>query len=245
MSPAVPDGPAVGPALARLANLRDVAASAPALRPGALWRSAQPLAGDAVPAEVAGWPPRTVVDLRSAAELPGPHPLLAAGTAVRAVELLDIPVDPSALAQRRPTMLELYLSMLEPGTGLVRAVAVVADEPGPALVHCAAGKDRTGLVVALVLRLLGVPPEAVLADFSLTTAAMPAVVARIASSTPLPPGADVASIPREYLEAPLDALGAVLQRWDDHPGGAAGWAAARGGGDDLVARLRSRLLLEP
>ena len=233
--------------LDRLANLRDVAGAAPGLRSGALWRSAQPLAGDAVPPEVTGWPPRTVVDLRSAAEAPGPHPLLGGATSVHPVALLDAVVDPGALAQRRPTMLDLYLSMIEPGTPLVRAVALVADEPGPTLVHCAAGKDRTGLVVALVLRLLGVPHRAVLADFALTTAAMPAVVARLGVSTPLPAGTEVPSIPREYLEAPLDALATVLRRWDDHPGGTAGWVAARGeqDGGDLVTRLRSRLLLEP
>lgn len=235
--------------LDRLANLRDVAGAAPGLRPGVLWRSAQPLAGDAVPAEVTGWPPRTVVDLRSAAEAPGPHPLLGDRTSVHAVQLLDAVVDPSALARQRPTMLDLYISMIEPGTPLVRAVALVADEPGPTLVHCVAGKDRTGLVVALVLRLVGVPHEEVVADFALTTAAMPGVAARLAAAVAVPPGAEVASIPREYLEAPLDALAVVLQRWDDHPGGTAGWVRARADGvaadDDLVDRLRARLLLGP
>ena len=234
--------------LDRLANLRDVAGAAPGLRRGVLWRSAQPLAGDAVPTEVAAWPPRTVVDLRSAAEAPGPHPLLGGETSVHAVELLDAVVDPSALARQRPTMLDLYRSMIERGTPLVRAVALVADEPGPTLVHCAAGKDRTGLVVALVLRLLDVPHEAVVADFARTTAAMPAVAARLAAGAAVPPGTELPSIPREYLEAPLDALAVVLRVWDDHPGGTAGWVRARAdgtAGGDLVGRLRARLLLEP
>ncbi len=47
---------------------------------------------------------------------------------------------------------------------------------GPALVHCAAGKDRTGVIVALTHHLLGVPPEAMVADYLLTND--PARIAR-------------------------------------------------------------------
>jgi len=232
-----------GEPLDRLANLRDVADAAPTLRPGVLWRSAQPLAGDAVPEEVASWPPATVVDLRSAAEVPaGGHPLLGPGTTVRSVELLDHAGDPGALAQRRRTLLEVYRAMLEPGTGLVRAVGWVASEPAPVLVHCAAGKDRTGLVVALALRLAGVDRDSVLADFALTTKAMPAVLARLRASSPLPPGADLSTLPPEYFTAPVEALAAVLDDFDAADGGVEGWARAHGAPDGLAEALRRRLL---
>ncbi|WP_330330954.1 tyrosine-protein phosphatase [Streptomyces sp. NBC_00536] len=49
-----------------------------------------------------------------------------------------------------------------------RAIELIADGPGPAVFHCASGKDRTGLIAALVLTLLGVPEEQILADFALT-----------------------------------------------------------------------------
>jgi len=235
-----------GESLDRLANLRDVAAAAPALRPGVLWRSAQPLAGDAVPDEVEGWPPATVVDLRSAAEVPaGGHPLAAPGTVVRGVELIDHAGDPGALAERRRTLLEVYRAVLEPGTGLVRAVGWVATEPAPVLVHCAAGKDRTGLVVALALRLAGVDRDTVLADFALTTQAMPAVMARLAASSPLPPGADLSTLPPEYFTAPVQALAAVLDDWDTADGGVEGWARAHGAPADLAGTLRRRLVRPP
>ena len=49
------------------------------------------------------------------------------------------------------------------------AVGVIADaEEGGVLVHCHAGKDRTGLVVALLLAVAGVAPEVIAADYALS-----------------------------------------------------------------------------
>ena len=96
--------------------------------------------------------------------------------------------------------------------------------------------------MALALRLVGVDREAVLADFALTTSAMAAVMARAVAVTPLPGGVTLQDVPPAYLEAPVEALTDVLDRWDAHPGGVAGWVAARGGAPDLVERLRTRLL---
>jgi hypothetical protein len=229
-------------ALDHVANLRDVAHTDPRVRRDVLWRSAQPVAGDGAPGEVTSWPPATVLDLRSAGEIPeGPHPLLP-GPGVHNVVLLDHAGDPNALAQRRRTLVEVYLSMLEPGTGLIRAVELVASEPPPVLVHCAAGKDRTGLVVALVLRLLGIGRDAVVADFALTTDAMPDVMRRLVASSPLPAGADLSTLPAEYFTAPTEALTAVLDVWDGHAGGVEGWASSHGAAPDLVDRLRGKLL---
>ncbi|MFI5983940.1 tyrosine-protein phosphatase [Streptomyces sp. NPDC051555] len=49
-----------------------------------------------------------------------------------------------------------------------RAIELIAADPGPTVFHCTSGKDRTGLIAALVLTHLGVPEEQVLADFALT-----------------------------------------------------------------------------
>jgi protein-tyrosine phosphatase len=49
-----------------------------------------------------------------------------------------------------------------------RAVSALATAAGTAVVHCAGGKDRTGLVCALVLRLAGVPADAVVDDWALS-----------------------------------------------------------------------------
>jgi protein-tyrosine phosphatase len=51
---------------------------------------------------------------------------------------------------------------------LAAAADAIASAPGPVLFHCTAGKDRTGLVAAVVLRLAGAGIEAVAADYALT-----------------------------------------------------------------------------
>lgn len=64
----------------------------------------------------------------------------------------------------------LYAGLLDRRPELfARAVAAVADAPeGPVLVHCAAGKDRTGLVVALALSVVGAEPDALADDYEIT-----------------------------------------------------------------------------
>jgi protein tyrosine/serine phosphatase len=64
----------------------------------------------------------------------------------------------------------LYAGLLDRRPELfARAVAAVADAPeGPVLVHCAAGKARTGLVVALALTLVGADADALADDYEIT-----------------------------------------------------------------------------
>ena len=62
-----------------------------------------------------------------------------------------------------------YLGYLEDRPDqVVAAVRTIASSEGPVLVHCAAGKDRTGVVVALALSAVGVRPEAIVADYAAT-----------------------------------------------------------------------------
>jgi protein-tyrosine phosphatase len=113
--------------------------------------------------------PRVVVDLRTPDEsvrLP-----LAADLAACCISL---PMDnPEIDAIRRAGvegMGELYLWNLEvKRASFVKMVRVLADETRlPAVIQCNGGKDRTGLAVALVLEVLGVPDETIIADYTLT-----------------------------------------------------------------------------
>lgn len=63
-----------------------------------------------------------------------------------------------------------YLEVSEDGVDNIRqAVTTIADAGNaPVVVHCAAGKDRTGLIIALVLTLIGVPEEVIVDDYALT-----------------------------------------------------------------------------
>lgn len=77
----------------------------------------------------------------------------------------------------------VYLSYLrDRPDSIVAALREIADAEGAALVHCAAGKDRTGTVVALALLLAGAERGAVVDDYAASTERMEAIVARLVST---------------------------------------------------------------
>jgi protein-tyrosine phosphatase len=106
-----------------------------------------------------------IVDLRGPHELEQLPSPLADDAAYRNLPVQD-PGDPAD----EPTLAELYRGMLDRRPELFGAVMVtIAEAPeGAVAVHCAAGKDRTGLVVAMTLSLAGVPDEAIGADYAMT-----------------------------------------------------------------------------
>ena len=75
--------------------------------------------------------------------------------------------------EMRQAMLELYRAMPESQAQRLRALfdALVAGE-APLLVHCSAGKDRTGFVIAVLLEVLGISREHILRDYALTNQAV-------------------------------------------------------------------------
>jgi protein-tyrosine phosphatase len=228
-----------------LVNLRDVASASESLRPGVLLRADAPRAGDLPPDDVV-WPPRTVLDLRDLAEKRDEHPLRDVA------DVLELPVlDGATRADPSTDVLpfdlgRLYLEMLH-GVGaahLVDAVEAVATGDGPVLVHCTAGKDRTGVLVALVLSLVGVDRAEIVADYVRTEPNMPEIIAR-ARHTARVATADahvIAALPPELLTAPPHAVGAVLDFLDAYDGGAAGWFVAHGGAPATLTGLRDRLV---
>ena len=113
---------------------------------------------------------RRIVDLRSPFDrrLGGPDRLWGVGA-----ELVSIPIAAGA-PPRETRVLELraiYRQVLgECGAAVGEAIRAVATSPGPVVVHCTAGKDRSGLVVALVLLALGAAYDDVAADYAATAA---------------------------------------------------------------------------
>jgi hypothetical protein len=112
---------------------------------------------------------RRVLDLRAAEELGDEPPPRAAVDVVR-VPLMgeEDAAYLRELADRRATFAEWYVDTLDRHRGLVaRALAAVADAPeGGVLVHCHGGRDRTGIVCALLLRLAGVADDAIADDYA-------------------------------------------------------------------------------
>ncbi len=90
---------------------------------------------------------------------------------------------------------------------VVRAVEIVAAHvgDGPVLVHCTAGKDRTGIVVALVQAAIGVPLDAIVEDYVRSDS--PTRLRRIEMlANPLPDDPDVAAAPELIWTAPGEAM---------------------------------------
>ncbi|WP_062132248.1 tyrosine-protein phosphatase [Demequina aestuarii] len=228
----------------RLANVRDLADAGPGIVRDVAYRSDAPMEGDAAPGGALRWPPATVVDLRGAGEKAPIHPL-AGESRIVAVDVLDAAAFAGGERDSMSSLAELYAVMTAPtaAPGLTRVVGEVAWGEAPVLVHCSAGKDRTGIVAALTLRLLGVERDRVVADYVLTQHHMPRVLARMLSgSRSSIGGTPLTSVPHEILTAPAAAIETVLRAWDDHDGGVEGWYLAHGGDSETLAALRRRLL---
>jgi protein tyrosine/serine phosphatase len=200
----------------------------------------------------------TVVDLRSTGELEleGPAPLEAVA-GVRHVHhpVLRELVSPSDAASQALLVTKIeqdrlrypdnvvtghYLGYLEERpeevTGALRDIAA-AD--GAAIVHCAAGKDRTGVIVALALTVAGVGPDAIVADYTATGDRIDAIIDRLRRSRMY--AADVSERPVQTHMPRADTMRAFLEQLDARYGGLPRWLAANGFGDDEIAALHDKL----
>ncbi len=229
-----------------LANLRDVAERLPvgAMREGFLLRSEAPLEGDAAPS-IAVWPPRTVIDLRHPLEREPVHPLAGSSTAVYPATLLD-PTEPGPEGPgSREDLGSFYHSLLEaPAAGrLAGIVEIVATAPEPILIHCIAGKDRTGVAVALVLRLVGIDREHVVAEYLITNDRTGKLLERLRLHySRIDRNRDsIRNVTGSDIKAPRELIERIVDHWDAHPGGTVGWYLDNGGTTEIVERLTVRL----
>ena len=119
------------------------------------------------------------------------------------------------------------------------ALEVVARAEGAVVVHCAAGKDRTGTVVAMALDVAGVPHDEIVADYVLTGERLEQIVGRL-----MPREAYGPALAKQKLADQLpraESIRAILAAVDEGWGGAAGWLLAHGWSEAEVERLRRRL----
>ena len=188
---------------------------------------------------------RTVIDLRNAAEIGrrDTDPVVPP-SAVRGIRFLNLPTqepdDPDFTALTGPYMSSprFYPENLRRWPEKFAAIArAVADAPpGGVVLHCSAGRDRTGLVTALLLGVAGVRPADIAADYR---AALTGIndwhrIQRQPRERPL----DDAELEARGRTAEAELLD-VLRNFD-----AAAYLRRAGAGAGTLDRLRSRLLQE-
>jgi len=136
-----------------------------------------------------------------------------------------------------------YMSYLQlRPDSVVGAVRAIACATGAVLVHCAAGKDRTGVIVALALDAAGVEREAIVADYLATAQRIDAIVARLVSS-PLYRDQLEGHDPQQHAPV-LGTMERVFELVDERYGGSVAWLSAHGLEDRELQQLRRRLSLD-
>ena len=172
------------------------------------------------------FPLRTVVDLRQDFEIAEDPDALGR----LPVTWLNTPPSLALAGTPGTTLLDLYLAWIDGSAHAFAAAVKALARPGalPALVHCTAGKDRTGLVIAMVLDLLGVDPATILADY-------------LESNVTLFDGPEPLANHRIYPEYLTGAFDHIHRRY----GGVAQYLADHGVTADDVSALRKALLVGP
>lgn len=190
---------------------------------------------------------RTIIDLRTADEVEKGH-LHDEHRGLRHVHLDvlgttwkpdDLPPD----ADAGQVLGDLYIAMLSLGPNAFRdALTILADADDlPAVFHCAAGKDRTGVLAAMVLSLLGVDDEVIVADYAISGANMDRLVEQLQRDRPEALTA-MNDQPSAYLAAPPAAMERLLAHVHATYGSWPAYVRSIGIDDDVVAALRANLL---
>jgi protein-tyrosine phosphatase len=203
---------------------------------------------------------RAVADLRTGTEVTneGPGPLLdeplvevthlslyPEGTDLRVRETdagpVVLPWQNRARGDRRSAA-QVYVGYLaRRPDSIVAALRLIARPDGATVVHCAAGKDRTGVVVALALEAVGVERGSIVDDYARTSERLQPLLERLAAS-PTYAGEIWVSDPDRHAPRP-DTMRGFLGAIDEEHDGAAAWLAAQGWTDAdqqaLVTKLTS------
>jgi protein-tyrosine phosphatase len=215
-------------------------------RGGRYFRADAPLRLDAGDAEaLVALGVTTVLDLREPGEVDREPSALADHPGLN-VEYVDIwsGLRAAHAARGRPEdpwdLATLYVTALDhAGADFVRALEHLAAAEGAALFHCTVGKDRTGLLAALLLESVGVARETVLEDYALTHDRIDAVRVRLLAQS-----AERGIRPEDYarlLGATPDVLGHALAHLDREHGGARTYLLRAGAEGATLARLEERL----
>jgi protein tyrosine/serine phosphatase len=123
---------------------------------------------------------------------------------------------------------------------IVAALRVIAETEGATIVHCAAGKDRTGVVIACALAEVGVPHDAIVEDYSRSGERIEAIYRRLTGRRTYRDDLSSSTVDKHRPRA--STMERLLAAVDEIHGGIPAWLRAHGWTDDDGQRLRRKLL---
>jgi protein tyrosine/serine phosphatase len=194
---------------------------------------------------------KTIVDLRADEELEADPP------AELPVEVLHVPfmetdrndwkqveAEIDAAVKAAPDVAaatrDVYLIFLERFAGNVAAaIRAVANAPdGGVVIHCAGGKDRTGLLTAFLLYLAGVGPEEIAQDYALSEEKLRTRHERWLAEAQ---SDEERERLRRISQTPADSIKGVFEELERRYGSVEGYLRHAGSTDDELERARARL----
>ncbi len=130
----------------------------------------------------------------------------------------------------------------ERGERIVDVLELVATSEGAVVIHCTAGKDRTGVVCAAMLGVLGAERDAIVEDYAASSLAMPALVDwyRTQAAVTGPATPEEETLLRRAARP--ETMAAVVDHMAAGHGGFGAWVAAQGWDDEGVGALRESVV---
>lgn len=193
--------------------------------------------------------PMAVVDLRSKMEVErqGIGLLSEAGIKYHNISFMADGGDRKADEERYKkfkNMGEFYLDLMprkEYGRRIIEALEVIASpENHPVVFNCAVGKDRTGILAAVLLSVLGVADEDIIEDYSLSGPYMEELLIKISGDPKIAEGAK--ALPDYFWKASPESMALLLNTLRQDHGSIKGYLEFMGSEPSLVERLEKALL---
>jgi protein-tyrosine phosphatase len=217
------------PRLSSVDNFRDIAGTGAGydaqgshrVNKGAIYRSNALTFNDADLATVEGLGIADVIDMRNASEIAQAPDRVPAGASyvnipILAGDISQIPggiTSPEQAAELLRTANRMFVTDAAAREGLAQTLTRIAEQPGPVVIHCTAGKDRTGWAVYLLQSLVGVDAATSMNDYLLTNEYSAASIAATIAHITATRGPQAAAIyrpllvvDRTYLEAGITQL---------------------------------------
>ena len=187
---------------------------------------------------------RSVIDLRSSRQLEPFSPLNEVGVEYYNIPLVDRGIEKENVYQGFSNLGEIYsyrVRHAEFSRRVIEALEIIAEPDNlPLVFHCSAGKDRTGVLTAIVLGILGVTDEDIIEDYTLTATYMKELINRWNND---PITAEVLkNVPGYIWEASPESMTFFLSTLKREYGSATGYVEAHGAEVSLIHRLETALL---